>query len=467
MKDLTYRALSRRRFLKVAGAGLAAAGAAPFLGGCGPAAAPTTAPTAVPAPTAPPSETLNWWWWGEAEAPGLENWVNKSIELFHADTGHTVEPTLQETDLVIPQFQTASAAGNAPDLQFFWNGIYHMETAWMGYLEPLNGLIEDNLRKNSGHTKLSVYEGKQYRMGWYALPIPWLYNKEIFDKAGLNGDEAPKTWDQFMDACDKIKTAGYIPIVGGGKEGYWGEWWMAHSLIQSLDSFAEALDLFVGDLDWRDPKYVEHWSKLEEIVKAEYINDDMNSVELWPGVEMFGSEQGAITPAMGTLVPSAAELLGAEKVGLMVMPVFGTGALAGKPCFDAQGLGISSQSEHKEVAAEFLSYLHSTERLNSLYETVGILPADETWDSSIVDDPLTLEQIERWVQADNVPWLSNLMPVLFWTDAMFVNQQKIVAGEWNGEQAAENSYEITQKWLEQNPDMVENYKTWKKDLESV
>jgi len=56
------------------------------------------------------------------------------------------------------------------------------------------------------------------------------------------------------------------------------------------------------------------------------------------------------------------------------------------------------------------------------------------------------------------------MPVLFWTDAMFVNSQKIISGEWTGEQAGQNAYDVTKKWVEQNPDMKEKYTIWAKDL---
>ena len=56
------------------------------------------------------------------------------------------------------------------------------------------------------------------------------------------------------------------------------------------------------------------------------------------------------------------------------------------------------------------------------------------------------------------------MPVMFWSEAMFVNAQKTVSGEWTPEQCAENSYQVTQKWQKQSPDMVEHYRIWKEDL---
>jgi hypothetical protein len=60
--------------------------------------------------------------------------------------------------------------------------------------------------------------------------------------------------------------------------------------------------------------------------------------------------------------------------------------------------------------------------------------------------------------------MGDLMPTLFWTDAMFVNAQKIISGEYTGEQAGNNAYAVTQKWREQNPDELEKYKIWAKDL---
>jgi raffinose/stachyose/melibiose transport system substrate-binding protein len=39
----------------------------------------------------------------------------------------------------------------------------------------------------------------------------FFYNKEIFKAAGVAS--APRDWDQFLEACEKIKRAGYIPLT--------------------------------------------------------------------------------------------------------------------------------------------------------------------------------------------------------------------------------------------------------------
>jgi ABC-type glycerol-3-phosphate transport system substrate-binding protein len=481
MAKLIGRPISRRNFLKWSGTGLAAAGLGPLLQACGgaatPAPAPTTAPaaaTAVPAATvaaatsepaaAVTGKTLKMSWWGEQEAPGLQKWLNEAIAKYKEQSGNTIEPTLQDTSVVISEFQTASAANNAPDIQYFWNGIYHMESAWLGYIEPLNGLVSDELLKTSNATPLSVFGGKQYRLGWYGQSIIYIYNKEMFDKAGLDANTPPKSWDDLLNACDKLKSANFTPIVGGLKDGPWGEWYMGHGLTQNLDAPSEALDLFAANLDWREPKYWEHWAKLEELWKAGFLNNDMNSIDLYPGIDLFGAGKGAMTAIAMALVPAQQKALGAEKVGAMIFPIFGKGKMAGKPIIDTAGIGISSQSKNKEGAADFLTFLMAEEQLRSFYSQVGALPVNTTWDGQEIKDPLTKELWSNWVKGDGVVYISNLMPTLFWTDAMFVNSQKIIAGESTGEQAGELAQSVAQKWREQNPDLLEKYTVWAKEL---
>jgi len=82
----------------------------------------------------------------------------------------------------------------------------------------------------------------------------------------------------------------------------------------------------------------------------------------------------------------------------------------------------------------------------------------------VVTDPTLLTIWERWIKGDTTPYISNLMPTLFWTDAMFVNSQKIISGEFTGEQAGDNAAQVAQKWREQNPDLLEKYALWAEDL---
>jgi len=59
------------------------------------------------------------------------------------------------------------------------------------------------------------------------------------------------------------------------------------------------------------------------------------------------------------------------------------------------------------------------------------------------------------------------MPTKFWTDAMFVASQKILAGSMTGKEAGDLAHNVANTWKKQNPDMVSNYSTWAKDLSAA
>ena len=450
MEELLAQEMNRRRLLKMAG-GAAAAGLA-F--GAAPASARTSA------------GDIKMWWWGEQEAVGIKAWMDDTIKKFKAQTGSSVSPTLMDTAQVIPQFTKAASAGAVPDVQFLFNGIYHMENAWLGYLKPLNGLVSAATIKQGGGTTMSNYQGKTYRTGFYSLAFGVQYNKDHFDKAGLNADSPPKTWDAFMDACDKLKSKGYIPLSGGVKDGFLGEWWFVNALTQNLNSPADALNLFIGKLDWRTPKYHEQWVKLQELYDAEYLNDDVTSLDLYRGIQLYNTGKASMTLNNSAALPDSQKKLG-EKAGFMKLPTFGSGKMAPFPIVDTQGFGIPAKAKDPKTAAQFLDFMHSPERLKAMWTTSKQIPADARFNPAAINNPLIKSTYNTFIKAKHNVYIADLMPGLFWTDAMFKISQKILGGSMKGEQSGEEAYKVTQKWKKQNPDQVKHYTTWGTDLKKV
>lgn len=405
-------------------------------------------------------KTLDMWWWGEQELPGLQKFVDSSIAGYK---DAAVKSMLQDTAVVISQFQTAAAAGKAPDIQYLWNGVYHMESVWLGYLKGLKGLVKDDILTASNPTALSRFGGDIYRVGWYPLPMFWCYNKTLFEKAGLDPEAPPATWDALLAACEKLKVAGIEPLGGGIQDGYWSEWYITHSLPQNLDSFGEAIELFIGDKDFRDPKYHEHWTKLAELKTRGYLNKDMSSLELYPGIDLVAAGKLAIGQSIGTRLPADSKATGG-KIGYMTMPVFGKGKLAGVPVVDVQGLGISSNAEDPKAAAAFLEYLNSPERLKAFWDATGWLPSNTTFDASVIADPSVRGLWENWGLKPNISNVTNLVPGQFYERAAIPTGQQIVQGSMSGEQAGELAANTAKEWREFNPDMVENYRKWATDL---
>ncbi len=404
--------------------------------------------------------TLTMWWWGEQELPGLQDFVNESAANY---ASASVDTMLQDTAVVISQFQTAAAAGEAPDMQYFWNGIYHMESVWFGYAQPVNGLVSDDVIKASSPTLLSNYGGNIYRVGWYPIPMVWYYNRDLFDKAGLDGDTPPATWDNLLDACDKLMSAGIAPIGGGIQDGYWGEWYLGHALPQNLDTTGEALDLFIGNRSFREPRYHEHWSRLQELRDMGFLNKDMASLELYPGIDLIVAGELAMGLSIGTRLPADSKATDG-RIGCMVMPVYGTGAMAGIPILDVQGIGISTDSEAPEAAAAFLEYLHTPERLQAFWDATGWIPSNSNFDASVIEDETVRTMWQNWGLSANIPYVANLTPGQFYEQALIPAGQQVVEGTLSGEEAGDLAARVVDEWRAFNPDLVEKYQQWATDL---
>jgi len=441
---MTPKKLSRRSFLKAAGALGMGAGLA----------------RAVPAFGSPflQHTTLRWWWW--ADEPGFSAWIDDVAARFMAQhAGVSVDTLQMDVSAVITQFTTAAAAGEPPDVQFLWNGLYHMENVWLGYLDPLNNYLPADVLRDSNATAMSIYDGKQYRVGWYPVPLLFEYNKDVWDRAGLDADNPPATWDAWMGACEALKTAGFVPFGGGASDGYWGEWYLTLMLTQALNNGGEGIDLFIGERDFREPRYWEFWAKLEEMVKAGYLNDDILSVDLFSAVNKVLTGELATTLNVGAVLPAHIAQIG-DRVGMMIAPVYTDGAMGGKPISDTQGFGIPSGSRNKELAAELLALTQAPESLDAMWNLTRYFPANKTWDPSPIDDPTLRQLYDGWVGTETTLWLSVLMPTMFWTDAMFVAGQEILAGRMTAEQAGEQHAAIVQQWRMLNEDLIPNYQVF-------
>lgn len=407
---------------------------------------------------------LVFWWWGEQELQGLEGWLADTVKIFEKEHPNvTIETTLQATENVFSDFPTASAAGNPPDLQFAWNGVYVMDWVWLGYVEPLDELIPKDELKHMVATELSNFRGKQYRAGWYMFGHGWAYNKALFKKAGVPKElTPPKTWDEWLEVSQILKDAGIIPISLGAKDQLIGDWLISLFMIQQLDSRRDPVRLAIGELRWDDPRYYEYWVRIKELWDKGYINDDVNSLDLYQGQEMFTKGEAAMTIVVGTIIPAMQKVLGVENIGIMKTPTFGVGKLAEKDITYVQGVIISSQSKYKGLAAEFIRLMHREDRYNALWDDLGALPADDRFNSTKITDPL-IRETWNWFENSTV-YLGDVIPYAVTEGAAYVGCQELFAGMKTPKELGEKAQRLAEQWREQNPDMVQYYLDWLKGM---
>jgi len=114
------------------------------------------------------------------------------------------------TDQYPQALQIRVASGDAPDLIQLWPGLQ----AVVPYAK--SGLLADLSHEPwvkdlyDGPKQAVSYNGKVYAYPLETSVIGVIYNKKIFADLKL---EVPRTWEDFLKVCQKIKEAGKVPIA--------------------------------------------------------------------------------------------------------------------------------------------------------------------------------------------------------------------------------------------------------------
>jgi ABC-type glycerol-3-phosphate transport system substrate-binding protein len=106
--------------------------------------------------------------------------------------------------------------------------------------------------------------GEIYTLNLETVQVLWFYNKTAFEAAGIlaeaeklaQTDKNQPTWDQFMDWCDKLTAAGYIPVaIEGDYRSFWELrfGWLARMYLDQFTRHeAELVRTQPGDWNFRE-----------------------------------------------------------------------------------------------------------------------------------------------------------------------------------------------------------------------
>ena len=148
---------------------------------------------------------------------GNEETLQKMYEAFHEEYPQiTVDIETIGYDDYFTQMQTRVAGGTAPDC-YELNIENFAAYANKGVLAELTGIDVSGYNE----TALSAFgiDGKQYGVPGNFSNVVLIYNKDLFDQAEIEYPTNDWTWDDAMEACEKISALGddiygiYQPIT--------------------------------------------------------------------------------------------------------------------------------------------------------------------------------------------------------------------------------------------------------------
>lgn len=185
--------------------------------------------------------------------------------------------TIQVDQLPTDQYKSTVkmkfASGQGPDMFTWWPNKQAEPLVNAGYVRDLSDK-EYIANFNEDITNSYVFDGKTYAIPLGMSFLTTWYNKDHFEKAGI--DKIPENWDEFLEDCEKLKQAGYTPIVAGDKDAFviqFCMYQMGASIIYGDDMDFDK-KLFTGETKYTDDKWLETVEKMAELYEKGYVISD-------------------------------------------------------------------------------------------------------------------------------------------------------------------------------------------------
>ncbi|MCR4655784.1 MAG: ABC transporter substrate-binding protein [Lachnospiraceae bacterium] len=329
-----------------------------------------------------------------------EMW-QKIIDAFEADNpGIKIEKILMTGDSR-PQFlKTMLAAGNMPDV--------NVDPVDLATTDGIYAEVPEELLSKYEDAAIATYNGKHTLVPAYkALRNQCYYHKNKFAEAGIT--EEPRTWEEFLTACDRLDKAGIVPLMGAGASDIWSTsfgWWTGVANSEIMAKYPDFNEqILKGELSWTDPVIENSLTCWQDLVKAGYYHKGSMSFTYTQAQREFLNGATAMFMDGAWAAPSHdAAGISPDELGVFVAP---TPSGAYSYCTMPQYWGVSETCAHKDEAFKFCEYvLGGNEDIYRLY-----LSSDGTY--SVTKDPVTYEmgpiQTEFVKNYDDCPLVTDIM----------------------------------------------------------
>ena len=393
----------------------------------------------------PNNASLTYWYWAESDAPGANNWLKGQVALYEKSHPKVkIKVVTQSTDTLTSAFTTAAQTKSGPDIATQWATLPTLTPAWAGATVPISDYVPKSEWKNWISTSENMWQGKLWAMPQYLIGIPFVWNKQLFKKAGLAPNKGPRTWAQFLADCKKLKAAGITPFGMGNQDGYGGAWFFS----------------LIGKQDFADPKFSGFYQALANLKKAGYLNSDVASISFGEGFQLFGQKKAAMSWGTDGNVAQWEGQVGAKNMGVEAIPIWGHGKLATSyDVTQSSDAFITKWSKHPQAAAQFLTFLHSPEALKAWYKATGVFPADKRFPASLVRDPIA-KQLLKLDQSPVSVWPENFVPPQVDQNADLAGGEMITAGSGSPADVVKLWKTQLSQWKSQHPDEFRSYSKW-------
>lgn len=271
-------------------------------------------------------------------------------------------------------YKAAFSAHEGPDLMTMQSGASGVLYFKNG-LEALNNRITPEMEKSltqwSSVTPGYTEEGEHYGVPIGLQGYVFYYNKKLFAKAGLPAQFRPTSWEEVIEAGEKLKAAGIQPFVGGDKEGYENAWWFSVG-FHTESSPQQARELANEEMPFTDDAISKAYAPMIDTQEAGLYPATRFTTPLFEqGAPSFAEEEGAIFLGLWNTAAYWAEFnpkIGERNVGMFFPP--GNPAVATSASF---AMAMPKFAQNQEAAWALLEFETSKRGVEVLVNVGGLM----------------------------------------------------------------------------------------------
>jgi raffinose/stachyose/melibiose transport system substrate-binding protein len=288
-----------------------------------------------------------------------------------------VDVATANTDQYQQTTRTQLASGTAPDVLYVWAGSGNsMSLSTVGRggrlladlsAEPWVGLIPESQRE------LTQVDGKTMILPTIYGAVGAIYNEQAFERANVT---VPQTWNELLDACDKLNAAGISPFALGLQTPANGQF-ISYALVASTvyadhPDFAQEMaggGAAFGTSGWRDA-----FEKYLELERRGCFQENPNGTPADEALRMVSTGEAAMSVQVNASLPQVKTAAPDGRFGFFALPGSDDAAKVHLPVALSGTYGISADSKNADTARAFLQFM--AENLGIYASAVSTLPID-------------------------------------------------------------------------------------------
>ena len=205
----------------------------------------------------------------------------------------------------------------------------------------------------------------------------WYFNKSLFSKAGLDPNQPPRTWAQFMGAATKLKSAGITPIGMSGADSFLAWWaWSAFS-PQGFPTTQNVFDVRAGKTPLNAAPFLTTLQPLRQTYANGWWQKGFQNAK-------FEDVQSRFIHGKVAMVPGPISSLfnwktwdtemGSNAYGVFRAPTITNGATAGQFYSPTLMIGITKTTKNPATAKAWIEFLASKKGQAFLLTAAGQFP---------------------------------------------------------------------------------------------